>query len=254
MTMDAHCLDWRLPEDVAFAESRVRPQTMAAEDLLHDLGAISIFAADTQAMGRVTETVTNCWRLASVMKDRKGRLAAETTARADNERIKRYLAKYTINPARALGIDRYVGSIESGKMADLVLWAPAFFGAKPLMVIKSGFVVWAAMGDASGCIYPTEPVVQRPMWGAMGDAPSALGAFFASTLALQADVPRKLGLRRRMLPITNTRSLGKRDMLHNTACPEIVVDPSTHEVYADGELLMCDPATAVPLSRRYFLR
>src|SRR5262245_24016671 len=249
MTMDAHSLNWRLPEDVAFAESRVRPQTMAAEDLLHDLGAISIFAADTQGMGRVTETVTNCWRLASVMKDRKGRLGTERTARADNERIKRYVAKYTINPARALGIDQHVGSIEPGQLADLVLWTPAFFGAKPQMVIKSGFVVWSVMGDASGCIYPTEPVVQRPMWGAVGDAPSALGAFFASALALQADVPHTLGLRRRMVPIKSTRSLGKRDMLHNDACPEITVDASTHEVYADGELLTCEPATSVPLSR-----
>ena len=135
-----------------------------------------------------------------------------------------------------------------------MLWVPAFFGVKPLMVIKSGFVVWAAMGDASGCIFPTEPVVQRPMWGAVGDAPSGLGVFFASSLALQADVPRKLGLRRRMLPIMSTRSLGKRDMLHNDACPEIVVDPSTHEVYADGELLACEPAASVPLSRRYLLR
>jgi len=254
MTMDAHFLNWQLPEDVAFAESRVRPQTMAAEDLLHDLVALSIFAAYTQDTRRITETVTNCWRLASVMKDRRGRLPAETTARADNERIKRYVAKYTINPARALGIDPYVGSIEPGKMADLVLWVPAFFGVKPLMVIKSGFVVWSAMGDASGCIFPTEPVVQRPMWGAVGDAPSRLGAFFASALALEADVPRKLGLRRRMLPIVSTRSLGKRDMLHNDACPDIVVDPSTHEVYADGQLLVCEPAASVPLSRRYLLR
>jgi urease subunit alpha len=188
------------------------------------------------------------------MKDRKGRLRTEGTARADNERIKRYVAKYTINPARALGIDHHVGSIEPGKLADLVLWVPAFFGVKPLMVIKSGFVVWSVMGDAAGCIFPTEPVLQRPMWGAVGDAPSELGVFFASSLALQADVPRKLGLRRRMLPIMSTRSLGKRDMLHNDTCPEIIVDPSTHEVYADGELLACEPATSVPLSRRYLLR
>jgi len=254
MTMDAHFLNWQLPEDVAFAESRVRPQTMAAEDILHDLGAISIFAADTQGMGRVTETVTSCWRLASKMKDQRGRLPSETTARADNERIKRYVAKYTINPARALGIDGYVGSVERGKMADLVLWNPAFFGVKPLMVIKSGFVVWSVMGDASGCIFPTEPIIQRPMWGAVGSAPAALSAVFASSLALAADVPRKLGLVKPMLPIRSTRSLGKHDMLHNDACPAIAVDPQTHEVYADGELLTCEPAAVVPLARRYLLR
>jgi urease subunit alpha len=254
MTMDAHMLDWRLPEDVAFAESRIRPQTMAAEDILHDLGAISIFAADTQGMGRVTETITNCWRLASKMKDQRGRLASEKTARADNERIKRYVAKYTLNAARVMGIDQYVGSIEPGKMADLVLWMPAFFGAKPLMVIKSGFVAWSAMGDAAGCVFPTEPIIQRPMWGAVGSAPSALSAIFASSLAFDADIPRKLQLQKPMLQIRSTRSLTKRDMLYNDACPKVEVNPQTHDVYADGELLTCGPATVVPLAQRYFLR
>ncbi|MGE0822213.1 MAG: urease subunit alpha [Candidatus Binatia bacterium] len=254
MTMDAHALDWRLPEDVAFAESRIRPQTMAAEDILHDYGAISIFAADTQGMGRIHETITNCWRLASKMKDQRGRLPQEKTARADNERIKRYIAKYTINAARVMGIDHYVGSLEPGKFADLVLWAPAFFGAKPLMTIKGGFVTWAAAGDAAGCVVSTEPVIQRPMWGALGRAPSALSVFFASRLALDADIPRKLGLTKPMLAIRNTRALTKRDMLHNDACPQITVNPHTHEVYADGELLTCEPATVVPLAQRYFLR
>lgn len=254
MTMDAHMLNWRLPEDVAFAESRIRPQTMAAEDVLHDLGAISIFAADTQGMGRVHETITNCWRLASKMKDQRGRLPTEKTPRADNERIKRYIAKYTINPARAMGIDHYVGSLEAGKMADLVLWGAAFFGAKPLMVMKGGFMAWSIMGDASGCIFPVEPIIQRPMWGAVGSAPSALSAIFASSLALEADIPRKLELHKPMLPIRNTRAVGKGNMLHNDACPDITVNPHTHEVYADGELLTCEPADEVPLARRYFLR
>jgi urease subunit alpha len=227
---------------------------MAAEDILHDLGAISVFAADTQGMGRVHETITGCWRLASKMKNQRGRLPHEKTARADNERIKRYVAKYTLNAARVVGIDHCVGSIEPGKMADLVLWFPAFFGAKPLMVIKGGFVAWSAMGDPSGCVFPTEPVIQRPMWGAVGSAPLALSAIFASSLAIQADVARKLQLRKPMLPIRSTRALTKRDMLHNDACPEITVNAQTHEVYADGELLVCEPATEVPLAQRYFLR
>ena len=227
---------------------------MAAEDILHDLGAISVFAADTQGMGRVTETITNCWRLASKMKDQRGRLASEKTARADNERIKRYVAKYTLNAARVMGIDQYVGSIEAGKMADLVLWMPAFFGAKPLKVIKGGFVVWSAMGDAAGCVDSTEPIIQRPMWGAVGSAPSVLSAIFASSLAFDFDIPRKLGLQKPMLQIRSTRSLTKRDMLHNDACPKIEVNPHTHDVYADGELLTCEPAVVVPLAQRYFLR
>lgn len=254
MTMLAHALNYRLPEDVAFAESRARPQTMAAEDLLHDMGAISIFATDTQGMGRLAENIAKCWQLASVMKQRVGRLPEERTARADNERIKRYVAKYTINPARAVGIDDHVGSIEPGKLADLVLWPRASFGIKPWLVIKSGFVAWAAMGDGNGSIDMTEPVFQRPMWGALGSARWHLGVTFASRLAIEADVRRKLGVQKAMLPIKNIRGITKRDMLHNDAMPQIEVDSRTFEVRVDGERLTCEPARHVPLCRKYLLR
>lgn len=254
MTMLAHFLNFGVPEDVAFAEMRVRPQTMAAEDVLHDMGAISIFATDTQGMGRLSENVAKCWQLASVMKDRIGRLPGEKTSRADNERIKRYIAKYTINPARAAGIDQYVGSIEPGKMADLVIWPRASFGIKPFLVIKGGFVTWSNMGDGNGSIFMSEPMVQRPMWGALGKAKNALSATFVSKLALEADVHRKLGLEKPFLPIRSVRKLGKKDMLHNDALPHIEVDPQTFKVYADGKLLHVEPATSVPLNRRYMLR
>ena len=254
MTMLAHVMNWKLEADLAFAESRVRPQTMAAEDFLHDMGAISIFATDTQGMGRLAENLAKCWQLASVMKDRTGRLPEETTARADNERIKRYVAKYTINPAIAAGIDGHVGSIEAGKMADIVLWQRHSFGIKPWMVLKSGFIVWSAMGDGNASQIDSQPIIQRPMWGAMGLSPSELGVTFASRLALDADVPRKLRLRKRMLPIRSVRKLGKRDMVRNAALPHIEVDPQTFEVRADGRLLMCEPAKVVPLCRRYLLR
>jgi len=254
MTMLAHILNFELPEDIAFAESRIRPQTMAAEDFLHDLGAISIFATDTQGMGRLAENIAKCWQLASVMKQRVGRLPEETTERADNERIKRYVAKYTINPAIAVGIADHVGSIEPGKMADLVLWPRASFGIKPWLIIKSGFVAWAAMGDGNGSQISAEPIVQRPMWGALGTAKEHLGVTFASRLAFEADTPRKLGLKKRMIPIRSVRRLRKTDMVRNTAMPHIEVDPQTFEVRADGKLLMCEPARTVPLCRRYLLR
>ncbi|MBI3527777.1 MAG: urease subunit alpha [Betaproteobacteria bacterium] len=254
MTMLAHFLNFGVPEDVAFAEMRVRPQTMAAEDVLHDMGAISMFATDTQGMGRLAENIAKCWQLASVMKDRQGRLPEEKTARADNERIKRYIAKYTINPARAAGIDRYVGSIEPGKMADLVIWPRASFGIKPFLVIKGGFVTWSAMGDGNGSIFMTEPMVQRPMWGALGRAKNALSATFVSQLAIDNDVQRKLDVQKPMLPITSVRRLGKKDMLHNDALPVITVDAQTFDVRADGKLLQVDPVTRVPLCRKYLLR
>jgi len=254
MTMLAHFLNFGVPEDVAFAEMRVRPQTMAAEDMLHDMGAISMFATDTQGMGRLAENIAKCWQLASVMKDRIGRLPQEKTARADNERIKRYIAKYTINPARAAGIDGYVGSIEPGKMADLVIWPRASFGIKPFLVIKGGFVAWSAMGDGNGSIFMAEPMVQRPMWGALGRAKNALSATFVSQLAIDNDVQRKLDVQKPMLPITSVRKLGKKDMLHNDALPLITVDAQTFDVRADGKLLRVDPATRVPLCRKYLLR
>jgi urease subunit alpha len=254
MTMLAHFLNFGVPEDVAFAEMRVRPQTMAAEDMLHDMGAISMFATDTQGMGRLAENIAKCWQLASVMKDRVGRLPQEKTARADNERIKRYVAKYTINPARAAGIDGYVGSIEPGKMADLVIWPRASFGIKPFQVIKGGFMTWSAMGDGNGSIFMSQPMVQRPMWGALGRAKNALSATFVSQLALDSDLQRKLDVQKPMLPITSVRRLGKKDMLHNDALPHIEVDPQTFKVYADGKLLHVEPATRVPLCRKYMLR
>ncbi|MBJ3778087.1 urease subunit alpha [Acuticoccus mangrovi] len=254
MTMIGHRLNYRLAEDVHFAESRIRPQTMAAEDFLHDLGAISIFATDTQGMGRLAENVARCWQLASVMKARVGRLAEETTADADNERIKRYVAKLTINPAIACGIDEHVGSIEAGKMADLVVWPRRSFGVKPSHVIKSGFIAWAAMGDGNGSLVGSEPFVHRPMWAALGRAKTHLGVTFASKLAIDNDVARRLGVAKRMLPIRSVRRLGKRDMVRNDAMPHIEVDTETFEVRADGQLLICDPAPVVPLNRKYMLR
>jgi urease subunit alpha len=254
MTMIAHQLNYRAPEDLAFGESRVRPQTMAAEDFLHDMGAISIFGTDTQGMGRLAENAAKCWQLASIMKDRIGRLPEETTAIADNERIKRYIAKLTINPAIAIGIDTHVGSVAAGKLADLVIWPRASFGIKPWMVLKSGFVAWAAMGDGNGSLALAEPLIQRPMWGALGEAKRHLGVNFVSKLAIDADVGRKLGLQKRLVPIRNTRSLTKAHMVRNHACPHIEVDPQTFEVRADGRLLTCGPAADVPLSRRYLLR
>ena len=254
MTMLCHFLNYAVPEDVAFAECRIRPQSMAAEDLLHDMGAISIFASDTQGMGRLAENITKCWQLASVMKDRIGRLPGEQTSRADNARILRYIAKYTINPARAAGIEEHVGSIEPGKMADLVMWPRSSFGVKLQMVIKSGEIVWAKMGDASGSLIDTEPVIQRPMWGSFGRAKTTLGVTFVSKLAMEADTERKLGVAKRFVQINSVRGRSKQDMLHNDALPEITVDPQTFDVFADGKRLFCEPVTEVPLSRQYLLR
>ena len=254
MTMLAHMMSYDLPEDVAFAEARIRPQTMAAEDFLHDMGAISIFATDTQGMGRLAENVTNCFQLASVMKDRVGRLPEETTARADNIRILRYLAKLTINPARAAGIEDHVGCIAPGRMADLVLWRPDHFAAKPQMVVKSGEIVWSNMGDGNGSFLGAEPMVHRPMWGALGTACHRVGVTFASHLAVENDVVGRLGVAKEVVPITSVRALRKRDMVRNDATPQIEVDPRTFEVRADGRLLWCEPVTSVPLTRSHFLR
>ena len=254
MTMLAHLMNFNLPEDVAFAECRIRPQSMAAEDHLHDMGAISIFATDTQGMGRLAENIAKCWQLAAVMKERVGRLPEEQTRDADNERIKRYVAKYTINPARAVGIDAHVGSLEPGKMADIVLWPRDSFGIKPSLVIKSGFVAWAAMGDGNGSTIIAEPNIQRPAWGGIGSAKHHLGVTFVSRLAIEADTHRKLGVAKDFVPISSVRQLSKRDMLRNDRMPHIEVDPRTFEVRADGELLTCEPATVVPFYQKYLLR
>ncbi len=254
MMMLVHGLSPSLPEDVALAESRGRAATMMAEDLLHDLGAISIFAADTQGMGRAAENVATCWRLAAVMKQRVGRLPEERSARVDNERIRRYIAKLTINPARAYGLDGEVGSIEPGKSADLVLWPRGTFAVRPSLVLKAGVPVWGAMGDAAGSCALTEPVLGRRSWGATGAAPAHLGRLYVSRVALQHGFVTSLGLRRQVVAIRPVRGLGKADMLHNDALPDIVVDHASFAVWADGQRLACPPATDVPFGPRYLLR
>jgi urease subunit alpha len=254
MTMYPHMLKFHVPEDVAFAESRIRSQTVAAEDVLHDLGAIAMFGSDSQGMGRVNEVILRCWQLASKMRTERGRLPEEKTKDADNERIKRYLAKYTINCARAFGIEQYVGSLEPGRMADFVTWDPAFFGVKPVAVFKSGFNVRAYMGDSAGAILATQPTLSRETWGHFGRAPQALSATFAHRRALDLDVPGRLGLAKPMLPIGPFVGLGKKDMLHNEACPDIRVDPETFEVFVDGALATARPLKEITLGTRYMMR
>jgi urease subunit alpha len=232
----------------------VRPQTVAAEDVLHDLGAISMMGSDSQGMGRINEVIARTWQLASKMKDQRGRLREETTARADNERVKRYIAKYTINAARTFGIDRYVGSMEPGKMADIVLWRPAFFGVKPSVVLKGGFPAWVAMGDGAACLGNCEPILMRPSWGAMGRAPAPLSACFVHPVAIDKDVAGRLRLEKQLLPINGTRKLTKADMLHNDVCPKIAVNPQTFDVFVDDELATCAPIAKVALGQKYFMR
>ncbi len=253
-TMLAHMMRFDLIEDVAFAEARIRPQSMAAEDLLHDMGAISIFATDTQGMGRLAENVAKCWQLASVNKDRLGRLAEETTERSDNTRILRYQAKLALNPAIAAGIDSHVGSIAPGKMADIVLWPFASFGAKPSLVIKAGTIVWASMGDGNGSFVGSQPMIHRPMWGALGSAKHRLGVTFVSKLATEAGTFQRLKPQKPFVEIQSVRHLRKADMVRNDALPKIEVNPQTFEVSADGAALNVPPVTSVPLNRKYFLR
>ena len=250
MLMVCHHLNPQVPEDVAFAESRIRQETIAAEDILHDLGVISMMSSDSQAMGRIGEVVTRTWQTAHKMKVQRGALPNDSS-RNDNERIKRYVAKYTINPAIAHGISSEVGSIEPSKLADMVLWSPAFFGVKPEMVIKGGFIAWSVMGDANASIPTPQPVLYRPMFGSFGAAPQSTGVTFVSL----ASVPyvETLGLHKRLVPVQNCRKIGKADMIHNSATPHIEVDPETYEVHADGELLTCEPASVLPLAQRYFL-
>ncbi len=254
MTMVCHHLNPSIPEDVAFAESRIRAQTIAAEDVFHDIGAISMLGSDSQGMGRINEVICRTWQLASKMKGQRGRLPEESTRLGDNERIKRFIAKYTINAARTFGIDEYVGSLETGKLGDVVLWRPGFFGIKPEIVIKNGFIVWGAMGDSAASLMTCEPLQMRPQWGAFGRAKQALSASFVNPLAIERGIVDKLGLRKMVLPTRGTRKLSKQHMLHNSICPEIRVDPETFDVFVDGELATCKPAKELPLAQRYVLR
>lgn len=273
MLMVCHHLDRGIPEDVAFAESRIRRETIAAEDILHDLGAFSMIASDSQAMGRVGEVIIRTWQTAHKMKVQRGNLTplpphqgsgslrgkGENDApegqgeRSDNFRAKRYIAKYTINPAIAHGIAEYVGSVEEGKLADLCLWRPAFFGVKPEIVIKGGAIAWAQMGDANASIPTPQPVHMRPMFGSFGGAIAATSLTFVSQAALEQGIPQQLGLQKSAVAVSNTRQLSKRDMKLNDALPQMEVDPETYEVRADGELLTCEPATVLPMAQRYFL-
>jgi urease subunit alpha len=252
MLMVCHHLDPAIPEDLAFAESRIRKETIAAEDILHDLGALSILASDSQAMGRVGEVIIRTWQTAHKMKLQRGTLSGDST-QSDNARVKRYIAKYTINPAIAQGMAREIGSVEVGKLADLVLWSPAFFGVKPDLVIKGGMIVSAMMGDPNASIPTPQPVHHRPMFGSFGRAMAASCISFVSQAAIDNDVAGRLGLSRTVLPVIGTRGIGKAQMKLNDALPEIRVDPETYEVHADGELLTCEPATELPLAQRYFL-
>ena len=252
MLMVCHHLDPDIPEDIAFAESRIRQETIAAEDVLHDLGALSIISSDSQAMGRVGEVITRTWQTAHKMKVQRGPLPGDSSE-SDNMRVRRYVAKYTINPAIAQGMAHEIGSVEVGKLADLVIWTPAFFGAKPELIIKGGMIVHAMMGDANASIPTPQPVHSRPMFGSYGKAMAASCITFVSQAAVDAGVKERLGLSRTVLPVLNTRAIGKASMKLNDAVPDIRVDPETYEVRADGELLTCEPATELPLAQRYFL-
>ena len=252
MLMVCHHLDASIAEDLAFAESRIRRETIAAEDILHDLGVFSMMSSDSQAMGRVGEVIIRTWQAAHKMKVQRGALP-EDSARHDNFRVKRYIAKYTINPAITQGISHVVGSVEVGKLADLVVWKPAFFGVNPSLILKGGMIAAAAMGDPNASIPTPQPVHYRPMFGAFGSAMNSTCITFMSKAALANEVPRQLGLRRRVEPVMNTRTIGKKDMIHNAGTPNIEVDAQTYEVRADGVLLTCEPATELPMAQRYFL-
>ncbi|OUI85326.1 urease subunit alpha [Acetobacter orientalis] len=252
MLMVCHHLDPQVPEDIAFAESRIRRETIAAEDIFHDMGVLSMMSSDSQAMGRVGEVPLRTWQTAHKMKCQRGALPGD--GRADNNRVKRYIAKYTINPAIAHGLSHEVGSIEVGKLADLVLWSPAFFGVKPDMVVKGGAIVYAMMGDPNASIPTPQPVHGRMMFGGYGGALTHTSLTFVSNAALEDDIGRKLGLRKRLSAVANTRGgIGKRSMIHNNAMPHIEVDAETYEVRADGVLLTCEPADILPMAQRYFL-
>ena len=252
MLMVCHHLDPNVPEDVAFADSRIRKETIAAEDILHDMGVFSMISSDSQAMGRVGEVISRTWQTADKMKKQRGKLAGDEGV-GDNNRVKRYVAKYTINPAITHGIDSYVGSIEVGKIADLVIWHPAFFGVKPELIMKNGMIVRSLMGDLNASIPTPQPVIYRPMYAAYGKALLQSSITFVSQAAFDAGVHHKLGLQKKVLPVHGIRNLTKKDMKLNAETPEIHVDPQTYEVRVDGELLTCEPAEVVPMAQRYFL-
>jgi urease subunit alpha len=254
MLMVCHHLSPSIPEDLAFAESRIRKETIAAEDILHDLGALSMMSSDSQAMGRIGEVITRTWQTAHKMKVQRGPLPEDRGTGADNFRAKRYVAKYTINPAIAHGISRHIGSVEIGKLADLVIWSPAFFGAKPDLVLKGGSIAAAPMGDPNASIPTPQPVHYRPMFGAFGRAVETTSLVFVSQAALANGLRERLGTRKEMVAVENTRGgISKKSMVHNDATPDIQIDPETYAVVADGELLVCEPARELPLAQRYFL-
>jgi urease subunit alpha len=255
MLMVCHHLDPGIAEDVAFAESRIRRETIAAEDILHDLGAFSMISSDSQAMGRVGEVITRTWQTAHKMRVQRGPLAEDSSRDGgdDNFRVRRYVAKYTINPALTHGIAHEVGSVEVGKLADLVLWRPAFFGVKPALILKGGMIVAAQMGDPNASIPTPQPVHYRPMFGALGAAREATSVAFVSKAAIEGGMAARLGLRKSLVPVHGTRTLGKRDLILNDYLPHIEVDAQTYEVRADGQLLTCEPANVLPLAQRYFL-
>ncbi len=254
MLMVCHHLSPSIPEDLAFAESRIRKETIAAEDILHDLGALSMMSSDSQAMGRIGEVITRTWQTAHKMKVQRGSLPQDAGTGADNFRAKRYVAKYTINPAIAHGVSRHIGSIEIGKLADLVIWSPAFFGAKPDLVIKGGMIAAAPMGDPNASIPTPQPVHYRPMFGAFGKAVTSTSLVFVSQAAIANGLQKRLGTEKEMVAVENTRGgISKKSMIHNDATPDIRIDPETYAVVADGELLVCEPAKELPLAQRYFL-
>jgi urease subunit alpha len=253
MLMVCHHLDPGIAEDLAFAESRIRKETIAAEDILHDIGALSMISSDSQAMGRIGEVITRTWQTADKMKRQRGSLPEDKGKGNDNFRVKRYVAKYTINPAIAHGMSKHIGSIEKGKLADLVIWSPAFFGVKPDMILKAGMIVAAQMGDPNASIPTPQPVHYRPMFGAFGKARPRSSYTFVSQASLEDGLAKRLNVERPFLAVENTRNISKKSMVHNDATPEIEVDAETYEVRADGELLTCQPAKVLPMAQRYFL-